>query len=189
MQKFTLAFVLTFLTSIAQAQTTYVPNLVQGDGWSTAIHVFNLCDEETQYSVDFRDSNGELQEFYFDEELWEGFYHDAFGARANTFVYFPPTEEFRQGYAEITGDGGGCVTADSFNVQHYEDDSSWYVVTPGQRASSSGVVLPFLHFEGCDTQVHLVSADGGGTDIEAFEPRHIPRPRNPWKNLPHEFHA
>ena len=169
MQKFALTLVLTLLASIAQAQTTYVPNLVQGDGWSTAIHVFNLCDETTQYSVEFKDSNGELQEFYFDEELWEGFYNDEFGARSINFAYFPPTEEFRRGYVEITGDGGGCVTAASFNVQHHEDDSSWYVVTPAQRAFSSGVMLPFLHFEGCDTQVHLVSVDGGSTDIEAFD--------------------
>ena len=90
MQKFALTLVLTFLTSITQAQTTYVPNLVQGDGWSTAIHVFNLCDETTQYSVGFKDSNGELQEFYFDEELWEGFYNDEFGARSIDFAYFPP---------------------------------------------------------------------------------------------------
>ena len=169
MQKFALTLVLTLLASIAQAQTTYVPNLVQGDGWSTAIHVFNLCDETTQYSVEFKDSNGELQEFYFDEELWEGFYNDEFGARSINFTYFPPTEEFRRGYVEITGDGGGCVTAASFNVQHHEDDSSWYVVTPAQRAFSSGVMLPFLHFEGCDTQVHLVSVDGGSADIEAFD--------------------
>ena len=168
MQKFALTLVLTLLASIAQAQTTYVPNLVQGDGWSTAIHVFNLCDETTQYSVEFKDSNGELQEFYFDEELWEGFYNDEFGARSINFAYFPPTEEFRRGYVEITGDGGGCVTAASFNVQHHEDDSSWYVVTPAQRAFSSGVMLPFLHFEGCDTQVHLVSVDGI-SDIEVFD--------------------
>lgn len=156
------------LASLSQAQTI-LPHILQGGGWSTAFHVYNLCARPASFEMELKSSTFGLPE-YFDngEDEFSIFYHPSIPPNSMVMGYLPNTAVEREGYAEMADDGGGCVKISTFHVQHEEDgDGARYVRVPEQSLSSAGVILPFLHFPGCDTSITLIRGDGEVT-VEAL---------------------
>ena len=162
---------LTTMMSLASAQSLssvrYIPHITQGRGWSTEFHILNLCSSSSQYSGSFRDSDGELREFYFSEELWTGFGVQDLKARAHHFWRLPNTEDVRQGYGEITDDGSGCVAVETFYVQHLSSGQTRRAVSPTQHLSS-GVGISFINSDECDTGVAIIG-NGESVSLETVD--------------------
>ena len=162
---------LTTMMPLASAQSLssvrYIPHITQGRGWSTEFHIFNLCSSSSQYSGSFRDSDGELREFYFSDELWTGFGVQDLKARAHHFWRLPNTEDVRQGYGEITDDGSGCVAVETFYVQHLSSGQTRRAVSPTQHLSS-GVGISFINSDECDTGVAIIG-NGESVSLEAVD--------------------
>ena len=169
-----LLFALVFLAASvlapqASSKTSYIPHISQGGGWSTAFHVFNLCSTASAYTVDFYDSAGDTLYLSADGEEWRGFGDEELPAREMQSAYFEDVEEGRSGYAIVENDDG-CVAVEVFHVQHYPDDGTWYVITQAQPTSGarSGVIIPFLNFEGCDSNIVIVGDAAGAASVEVF---------------------
>ncbi len=164
-----LPVLLSLLSTVAFAQSNqFIPHIRQGVGWSTAFHVFNLCSSPSQYDVFLRGPDGELKEFSFADGMWARFKSEEFAAKGVHYWYFPPTEQERFGYGEIVDDGDGCVKVDTFYVQHMGSDNTWSVISPSLPLSSTGVVIPFLGFKGCDSEVAIIGA-GEEVSVEAVK--------------------
>ena len=168
-----LLFALLFLAASilapqASSKTSFIPHISQGGGWSTAFHVINLCSTTSAYTVDFYDSAGDTLHLYSDGE-WRGFGDEELPARKMQFAYFADEGEERSGYAIVENDDG-YVAVEVFHVQHYPDDTTWYVITQAQPLSGakSGVIVPFLNFEGCDSNIVIASDAPGAATMEVF---------------------
>ena len=153
----------------ASSKTSYIPHISQGGGWSTAFHVVNLCATTSAYTVAFHDSAGDTLKLFSDGEEWSGFGDEELPAQGMQFAYFADEEEQRSGYAIVENDDG-CVAVEVFHVQHYPDDGTWYVITQAQPTAGarSGVVIPFLNFEGCDSNIVIVGDAAGAASVEVF---------------------
>ena len=153
----------------ASSKTSYIPHISQGGGWSTAFHVVNLCSTTSAYTVAFHDSAGDTLHLFSDGEEWSGFGDEELPAREMRFAYFGDEEGERSGYAIVENDDG-CVAVEVFHVQHYPDDGTWYVITQAQPAAGarSGVVIPFLNSEGCDSNIVIVGDAAGAASVEVF---------------------
>ena len=168
-RRFVSLFVLFLATVLSANAQSILPHILQGGGRSTAFHIYNICSEATSFQMDLKSSTLGLPEYFDDGEgEYSTFYHPAMPPNAIFMGYFPNTATEREGYAEMTDDGGGCVKISTFHVQHEEDgDGARYVRVPEQSLSSAGVILPFLHFPGCDTSITLIRGDGEVT-VEAL---------------------
>ena len=153
----------------ASSKTSYIPHISQGGGWSTAFHVFNLCSTTSAYTVAFHDSAGDPLKLFSRGEAWRGFGDEELYARGMQSAYFGDVGEERSGYAIVENDDG-CVAIEVFHVQHYKDGETWYVITQAQPLSGakSGVIVPFLNFEGCDSNIVIASETPGAATMEVF---------------------
>ena len=153
----------------ASSKTSFIPHISQGGGWSTAFHIFNLCSTTSSYTVNFYDSSGDTLYLSADGKEWRGFGDAELPALEMQSGYFGNVGEKRSGYAIVENDDG-CVAIEVFHVQHSPDNTTWYVITQAQPLSGakSGVIVPFLNFEGCDSQIVIASDAPGAATMEAF---------------------
>ena len=143
----------------------YIPHIAQGFGWTTEIHVFNVCPSPGQYRVFFFASSGGT--FLFGKRGGEPrreTYIEGQPINEETHVWvFPDTEtELVQGYGQISddsGDGadGGCIVADVIYKQHLPNGEIRSATVPLQRLSERGSVLRFDNTGGCRTGVAVIA--------------------------------
>ena len=178
-----LSSALAFAQSPPTGAKSILPHVLQGGGWSTAFHIYNLCSQPSSFEMNFKNSSGQTEYFHNGEDLYSILYHPAVPGNAMASAYLGNTAVEREGYAELVDDSGGCVKVSTFPVQHEENgDALRYVRVPAQSLSPTGTILPFLHFPGCDTRITLIGA-GGNVTVEALSDKGEPLGAAPFQEV------
>ena len=116
----------------------YIPHIAQGQGWTTELHVFNVCSSPSVYRVFFYGSDGHRKAFLLEGagglqrgpervDRIAGSDGQAIDREVHVWRFVDTGQELLQGYGRIFDDNGGrssdiadggCVVVDIFYKQH-----------------------------------------------------------------------
>ncbi len=167
----------------------YIPHIAQGQGWTTELHVFNVCSSPGVYRILFYGSDGYRKAFLLEGagDLQRGperVDHIAgsdgqeIDREVHVWRFVDTGQELLQGSGRIFDDNGGrtsditdggCVVADIFYKQHLPNGEVLSTAIPIQRLSGSGSVLAFNSTGGCDTGVAIIG-NGGAVQLRVVGP-------------------
>ena len=167
----------------------YIPHIAQGQGWTTELHVFNVCSSPGVYRIFFYGSDGLRKTFLLEGagdlqrepdrvDRIGGSDGQEINREVQVWRFVDTGQELLQGYGRIFDDNGGrtsditdggCVVADIFYKQHLPNGQVLSTAIPIQRLSGPGSVLAFNSTGGCDTGVAIVG-DGGAVQLRAVGP-------------------
>lgn len=168
------------------SSSRYIPHIAQGQGWTTELHVFNVCSSPGVYRIFFYGSDGHRKSFLLEGagDLQQGAERvdriagsdgQEIDREVHVWRFLDTGQELLQGYGRIFDDNGGtssdiadggCVVVDIFYKQHLANGQVLSTAIPLQRLSGLGSVLAFNSTGGCDTGVAIVGT-GDPVHLEA----------------------
>ena len=169
----TLAIAVPAVSAQGLSSSRYIPHIARGQGWTTELHVFNVCSSPGVYRIFFFGSDGHRKAFLLEgaADLQRGsdrVDHIAgsdgqeIDREVHVWRFVDTGQELLQGYGRIFDDNGGrtsgttdggCVVVDVFYKQHLPNGQVLSTAIPLQRLSGLGSVLAFNSTGGCDTGV------------------------------------
>ena len=167
----------------------YIPHIAQGQGWTTELHVFNVCSSPGVYRIFFYGSDGHRKAFLLEGaadlqrepdrvDHIAGSDGQEIDREVHVWRFVDTGQELLQGYGRIFDDNGGrtsditdggCVVTDIFYKQHLPNGQVLSTAIPLQRLSGLGSVLAFNSTGGCSTGV-AIAGNGGTVQLEAVGP-------------------
>ena len=185
----TLAIAVPAVSAQGLSSSRYIPHIAQGQGWTTELHIFNVCPSPGKYRIFFYGSDGHRKAFLLEGtgnvqrgpdrvDHIAGSDGQEINREVHVWRFLDTGKELLQGYGRIFDDNGGrssefsdgdCVAADIVYKQHLPNGQVLSTAIPLQRLSGLGSVLAFNSTDGCDTGVAIVG-NGGRVHLEAVGP-------------------
>lgn len=185
----TLAIAVPTVSAQGLSSSRYIPHIAQGQGWTTELHVFNVCSSPGEYRIFFYGSDGHRKAFLLEGtgnvqrgpdrvDHIAGSDGQEINREVHVWRFLDTGKELLQGYGRIFDDNGGrfseitdggCVVVDIIYKQHLPNGQVLSTAIPLQRLSGLGSVLAFNSTGGCDTGVAIVG-NGGAVHLEAVGP-------------------